>query len=60
MEKFIGGWKLDKPILCKREVSGKCFQSNSLKTRVTFCFSTCLEFYDRKIGSFDKGDLITH
>lgn len=58
MGKFIGVWKLDKPIYCKKEVSGRCFQSNVSGVSVTFCFPSCPETYNGGVNSLTKGDLI--
>lgn len=55
MGKFIGVWKLDKPIYCKKEVSGQCFQSNISGVSVTFCFPFCPETYNGGVNSLVKG-----
>ena len=54
MGKFIGVWKLDKPIYCKKEVSGRCFQSNVSGVSVTFCFPSCPETYNGGVNSLTK------
>jgi hypothetical protein len=57
-KKFIGVWKLDKPICCTKEVSGKCFQSNIAGVSVSFFFSSCPETYIPTSDSLSKGNLI--
>lgn len=59
MGTFIGIWKLDKPIYCKKEVSGRRFQSNISGISVIFCFPSCPETYTGGVNSLTKGDLIT-
>lgn len=59
MGKFIGAWKLDKPIYCKKEVSGRCFQSSISGVSVSFCFPSCPETYNGiEVNSLTRGDLL--
>ena len=58
MGKFVGVWKLDKPIYCKKEVSGRCFQSSISEISVSFCFPSFPETYNCGVCSLIKGDLI--
>ena len=58
MGKFIGVWKLDKPIYCKKEVSGRCFQSKVSGVNVIFCFPSCPKTYNGGVNLLTKGDLI--
>lgn len=58
MEKFVGVWKLEEPIYCKKEVSGKSFESIIGGMKVCFCFPSCPEEMSEIGNTLDKGDLI--
>lgn len=58
MGKVFGIWKLDKPILCRKEISGKKFSSKIGDTEVQLCFPSCPETYDHDNMKFLNGDLI--
>ena len=55
---YVGVWKLDEPIYCKKEVSGKSFESVIGGMKVCFCFPSCPEEMPEIRNSLDKGDLI--
>ena len=58
-EKFCGVWKLDKPIYCKKEVSGKNFITKIGGVDVVVAFPICPDTYDANSHSLQAGDLIT-
>lgn len=57
--KFCGVWKLDKPIYCKKDVSGKVFTTKIGGVDVILAFPICPETYDTNTNSLVEGDLIT-
>lgn len=58
MSRIFGIWKLDTPILCKKEISGKEFKSRIGDMDVQFCFPSCPEIYNADNEKSLNGDLI--
>lgn len=46
MKDFFGIWVLDKPLYCKKEISGKYFHSRIANLNVIFHFPSCPDVYD--------------
>lgn len=58
MSYFVGVWKLDKPIYCKKDISGKWFKSCIAGVTVSLGFPYCPETYSSGPESLINGDLI--
>lgn len=59
MGTFIGVWKLDEPIYCQKEVSGKRFCSTIAGIPVVFAFPSLPETYNGESKALSSGDLIS-
>ena len=58
MSEILGLWKLDTPIYCKKEVSGKEFETEINGVKLRFMFPFCPKKLDMNNNSFENGDLI--
>lgn len=58
MKTFVGVWRLEEPIYCKKEVSGKSFESVIGGMKVYFGFPSCPDVLPDGSNSLTEGDLI--
>jgi len=59
MGNFIGVWKLDEPINCQKEISGKRFRSVIAGIPVVIAFPSLPDTYDGESKALSSGDLIS-
>ena len=59
MGNFIGVWKLDEPIYCQKEISGKRFRTIIAGVPVVIAFPSLPDAYDGESKALSSGDLIS-
>ena len=59
MGNFIGVWKLDEPIYCQKEISGKRFRTVITGIPVVIAFPSLPDAYDGESKALSSGDLIS-